>query len=173
MNATLYPLAQNYGGVFHDITTGNSIVPCRTGVTGCTTGSFGYQAGPGYDLVTGLGSINADWLATSWSLIKGAPAALSSVSASPSTVASGATLAITVALTAAAPSGGLTVSLAGGTSALPLPASIWSRRVSFSASVNVVAGAVTAPQRQLLSLQAITVRRKRLRSSSRRSFCQR
>jgi len=66
INPTLYQLAQNVAGVFHDITTGNNIVPCTVGTTDCTTGSFGYTAGPGYDLVTGLGSVDAWSLASSW-----------------------------------------------------------------------------------------------------------
>jgi uncharacterized repeat protein (TIGR01451 family) len=66
INPTLYQLAQNAAGVFHDVTTGNNIVPCTVGTTDCTTGSFGYTAGPGYDLVTGLGSVDAWSLATSW-----------------------------------------------------------------------------------------------------------
>lgn len=144
INPTLYPLAQNYGDAFHDVTTGNSVVPCRAGTAGCATGSFGYQAGPGYDQVTGLGSVNAYALVTDWSLIKAAPLALSSVTASPSSVAGGATVTITATLTAAAPSGGVTVTLSGGTSALPLPASIVVPAGQFSAGVNVIAGNVTA-----------------------------
>jgi hypothetical protein len=44
--------------VFLDITAGDNIVPCVVGTQDCTTGSLGYTAGPGYDLVTGLGSVN-------------------------------------------------------------------------------------------------------------------
>ncbi len=49
--------------VFHDITSGSNIVPCVAGTTGCVNGSMGYSAGPGYDMVTGLGSIDAANLA--------------------------------------------------------------------------------------------------------------
>ncbi len=66
INPTLYQLAQNVANIFHDVTTGNNIVPCTVGTTDCTTGSFGYTAGLGYDLVTGLGSVDAESLATSW-----------------------------------------------------------------------------------------------------------
>jgi uncharacterized protein (TIGR03437 family) len=45
--------------IFHDIVSGNNIVPCLAGVTGCTGGFMGYTAGPGYDMVTGLGSVDA------------------------------------------------------------------------------------------------------------------
>ena len=61
VNPGLYTLAgqQAAGGpaVFHDITTGNNSVP----------GVAGYGASPGYDMVTGLGSVDASLLVTSWS----------------------------------------------------------------------------------------------------------
>lgn len=69
VNSKLYALAANsssYASIFHDVTTGNNIVPCTAGAAGntingvndCTTGSMGYSATTGYDLVTGLGSAN-------------------------------------------------------------------------------------------------------------------
>jgi pro-kumamolisin-like protein len=61
ISPTLYSLAKNpttYAQVFHDTTTGNNIVPCTTGTTGCIGGDVGYSAATGYDLVTGLGSVN-------------------------------------------------------------------------------------------------------------------
>jgi uncharacterized protein (TIGR03437 family) len=64
INANLYRLAQT--NIFHDITTGNNIVPCFLGTPNCTNGSFGYFAGPGYDQVTGLGSVDAYNLITEW-----------------------------------------------------------------------------------------------------------
>ena len=67
INPTLYSLGGT--GAFHDITTGNNKVPCTTGSTGCPSGAnpmIGYNAAAGYDLVTGLGSVNANVLATSW-----------------------------------------------------------------------------------------------------------
>jgi hypothetical protein len=66
INPTLYRLAQNVSNIFHDITIGDNIVPCMLGTPNCSTGSFGYTAGPGYDLVTGLGSVDAWSLAASW-----------------------------------------------------------------------------------------------------------
>jgi hypothetical protein len=143
VNPTLYALAQNYAEAFHDVTTGNNVVPCRASSASCASGSFGYQAGPGYDLVTGLGSVNAYALALNWSLIKAAPAVLSSVSASPSTVSGGATVTVTAALTAAAPSGGVKVTLSGSTAAFSLPTSIVVPSGQLSASVNVAPAVVT------------------------------
>jgi subtilase family serine protease len=69
INANLYALAQAVPGIFHDITTGNNIVPCQNGTMNCSTGSFGYTAGPGYDQVTGLGSIDAYNLVTNWAAL--------------------------------------------------------------------------------------------------------
>jgi hypothetical protein len=66
INPNLYRLAQSEPSAFHDITTGNNIVPCVSGTPDCTTGSFGFSAGPGYDLVTGLGSVDASNLITHW-----------------------------------------------------------------------------------------------------------
>ncbi len=144
LNPTLYALALKYADAFHDITSGNNVSPCRTGSGGCTTGSFGYSAGTGYDLATGLGSVNAFALATDWSLIKSAPAALLSVQVSPGSVAGGGTAGVSVLLTAPAPTGGATVALSGGSTAFPVPASIVVPAGQLSASVNVVATAVTA-----------------------------
>jgi subtilase family serine protease len=69
INPTLYSLAVSKPTAFHDITTGNNIVPCTSGSTGCPASApfqIGFSAGTGYDLVTGLGSIDANVLVTSW-----------------------------------------------------------------------------------------------------------
>lgn len=59
ISTQLYPLAANSPWAFHDITTGNNMVPCQTGSPNCVNGSTsGYSAGIGYDLVTGLGSLD-------------------------------------------------------------------------------------------------------------------
>jgi uncharacterized repeat protein (TIGR01451 family) len=67
INKALYQLAQSAPSAFHDITTGNNIVPCQIGTPNCTTGSMGYSTGVGYDQVTGLGSVDGYNLATQWS----------------------------------------------------------------------------------------------------------
>ena len=66
INPTLYRLAQTTTNVFHDITSGDNTVPCVQSSPNCLTGSFGYAAGPGYDLATGLGSVDANNLITQW-----------------------------------------------------------------------------------------------------------
>jgi hypothetical protein len=89
-NYTLYKLAQTSSCdstqqtnpaapnpcVFYDVTSGDNRVPCAGGTPGCsstqngTNGLMsGYAAGPGYDLATGLGSVNAANLANAWSSV--------------------------------------------------------------------------------------------------------
>ena len=66
INPQLYRLAQSAPSAFHDITASNNIVPCGQGSQDCVTGSFGYPAGPGYDMATGLGTIDANALVSHW-----------------------------------------------------------------------------------------------------------
>ena len=77
INPVLYQLAANFtcdtlnasgtNCAFHDITSGNNIVPCDPSLPLCNNGFFGYSAGTGYDRVTGLGSVDAFKLAQAWS----------------------------------------------------------------------------------------------------------
>ena len=68
INPTLYSLAAQpavYATAFHDIATGTSA--CAAGVSNCgTAGESAYAATTGYDMATGLGSIDFDKLAISW-----------------------------------------------------------------------------------------------------------
>jgi hypothetical protein len=87
INYTLYKLAQTHSCnsstqtnptaqnscVFYDITAGNNSVPCAGGTPGCSSQQSdvngvlaGEAAGAGYDLATGLGSVNATNLANFW-----------------------------------------------------------------------------------------------------------
>jgi uncharacterized protein (TIGR03437 family) len=66
INPQLYRLAQAAPSAFHDITTGDNLVPCVQGSADCLTGFLGAKAGPGYDLATGLGSIDVNNLVTNW-----------------------------------------------------------------------------------------------------------
>jgi hypothetical protein len=75
INPSLYKLASNattYASAFHDITTGNNQVPCTTGSPNCPTGSnpvIGYAAGTGYDQATGIGTVDANNLATAFAAL--------------------------------------------------------------------------------------------------------
>ncbi len=60
--------------VFNDITSGTNAMPCYNGTTNCTVTTAGdtygilpgYAAGTGYDLASGLGSVNAYNLVNQW-----------------------------------------------------------------------------------------------------------
>jgi subtilase family serine protease len=93
-NPTLYRLATsqmsaNGAAIFHDITSGSNSVP---GVTG-------FNAGTGYDLATGLGSIDANLLVNHWSDRLASTFTLSP-SPSSATVAAGASTSLTITETA-------------------------------------------------------------------------
>ena len=90
-NVILYPLAAaendancnastppQAGCIFNDITQGNNTVP----------GQSGASAGPGYDLATGLGSVNAANLVAKWNDIA-MRASNTTLSLSPTTIAHG------------------------------------------------------------------------------------
>jgi len=66
INPTLYRLAQSTNGVFHDVVDGDNMVWCVQGSPACVNGKLGYAAGPGYDLATGLGTIDANNLVMKW-----------------------------------------------------------------------------------------------------------
>jgi len=73
-NSKFYALASSVPSVYHDVTTGSNAVPCEGGSRSCSTPApstnvgkmNGYSAGAGYDLATGLGSVDANALVTNW-----------------------------------------------------------------------------------------------------------
>lgn len=68
----LYQLAQSkYAAVFHDVTTGNNSVACASGSPNCGSNLFlsGYNAGSGYDLASGLGSVDAAAMVSNWNSV--------------------------------------------------------------------------------------------------------
>jgi uncharacterized protein (TIGR03437 family) len=66
INPQLYRLAQSNPAVFHDVSIGDNVVPCASGVPGCNNGSYGDTANGGYDQATGLGSVDASALVHAW-----------------------------------------------------------------------------------------------------------
>jgi Pro-kumamolisin, activation domain/Subtilase family len=73
VNYVLYPLAANAPNAFHDIVpvTGgdnDNSIPCQQGTTNCPVGvtSIGFSDTVGYDLATGLGSLDIYNLVTEW-----------------------------------------------------------------------------------------------------------
>ncbi|HEY3627562.1 MAG TPA: Ig-like domain repeat protein, partial [Terracidiphilus sp.] len=63
---TLYQLSRRTG-VFEDVAQGNARLSCAAGSPGCDpSGEIGFDAVAGYDLATGLGSIDAQSLIKEW-----------------------------------------------------------------------------------------------------------
>ncbi len=119
INPMLYSLYPNNATsqAFHDVTTGSNIVPCTSPSTNCPAGTtdIGFNAGVGYDEVTGLGSIDGfkfakAWLATLGSFTTAATAL------SPATVPAGNSVTSTVTIT---PSGSFNSAVSFGCSGLP------------------------------------------------------
>jgi subtilase family serine protease len=90
----------NSGCVFYDTTTGNNSVP---GLTGYGTVSANYRAGAGFDLATGLGSVNAANLVNQWANANRI-ATTTTLTVNPTTFGAGS--GTTVSVTVAANSGG-------------------------------------------------------------------
>jgi subtilase family serine protease len=100
INIKLYSMAaENAPGVFHDITSGSNIVPCMGETLDCSKGQFGYTAGPGYDLVTGLGTVDAYNLVTVWGGVPVTATTMVLTSSAP-TISSGGSAVLTATVTA-------------------------------------------------------------------------
>jgi len=77
-NFVLYNLARNAPSAFHDVKTGTIRVPCKTNSRDCKTANGadkfgilnGYDTATGYDLATGIGSIDVNNLLQNWNLAK-------------------------------------------------------------------------------------------------------
>ncbi len=100
INPILYSLAAQpsiYSSVFHDITSGTTA--CAVGDPGCgTPGTSGYAATTGYDMATGLGSVDFSKLAAAWPTVpsNGAAATYLGILAPPAMESAGATNSVTV-----------------------------------------------------------------------------
>ena len=118
INPRLYQLAAGTPSPFHDITTGNNIVPCTNPSPNCPTTApfqYGFSAGVGYDQVTGLGSVDANSLVQAWI----PPFQLTANPGTPSVVA-GQSVSTTIAVTPTNSSPGMTVNFSS-TSCAGLP----------------------------------------------------
>jgi hypothetical protein len=99
INPALYSLAQNTTGLFHDIVTGSNDVPCAAGSKGCLNGSEGFSAGVGYDLATGLGSVDAYNLVTKWTSVPPVTGTTITLTATPPSIAPTANAQLTATVT--------------------------------------------------------------------------
>jgi subtilase family serine protease len=168
-NPTFYTLASRQalsGGaaVFHDVTSGTNNVP----------GVSGYSATGGYDLATGLGSIDAYLLVNHWSEGNAVPAFQLSASSSSVSFAPGAsgTVNLTVSVSGGFNSpvslsvsglpSGVTSTLTpakfsapgSGTSVLKLTAAASARPGSYTITVTATGGGITKTASSTLTLLA-------------------
>lgn len=117
INPKLYAMAAaGTPGVFHDITVGDSSVPCALNTPSCVGGRLGFTAGVGYDLVTGLGSVDAYKLITAWGAVP-VTSTTTTLSANPSVVDASGSTVLTAAVKAssgsASPIGSVTFAMGG------------------------------------------------------------
>ncbi len=108
-DVTLYPLSRQNPAAFHDVTTGNNSPVCFAGTPNCGANGFltGYDATPGYDMASGLGSVNVTQMVQSWNAVtfKGTTTTLAlNGSTTPLTITHGSAVPVSI-----------TVSGSGGT----------------------------------------------------------
>ena len=156
INPTLYQLAAGTPSPFHDVTTGNNIVPCTSGTTDCPATApfqYGFSAGVGYDQVTGLGSVDANALATAWGASRTA-SSISITNVSSLTPFTGAPVTFTVAVTpstgvgsvsfSTAVNGGSPIVLGAATLNTPYPPSQTGTATFTTSALPVGSNSVTA-----------------------------
>jgi hypothetical protein len=106
------------GCVFNDVTTGTIAMPCVKGALNCTVTNSGdrygvlsgYASTAGYDLATGLGSVNAANLVNSWSNASFVASA-TTLLLSPSSIIHGSPVSASVRVvsTSGTPTGGVSI----------------------------------------------------------------
>ena len=103
-NYVLYPLAAQAPSAFHDIVNGDNLVPAFQAP------SVGYPATPGYDLASGLGSIDAAAMVNNWAKITLSASSTAISTSQAGQVTHGTAIPINVAVTSAGgtPSGTVT-----------------------------------------------------------------
>jgi subtilase family serine protease len=79
INQTLYPLAAHTPTAFNDVSTGNNQVPFSSACGAVS--NIGFNAAKGYDLATGLGSLNVSTLVSNWTSVSPASASVASTNA--------------------------------------------------------------------------------------------
>lgn len=97
INPELYRLARLTSNIFHDITQGNSMVPCTPDSPGCSTGMLGFPAGPGYDQASGLGSADIYNLVTQWGT--GSASTVTTLTVNPGSIMLGDPVQVTATVT--------------------------------------------------------------------------
>ena len=133
---TLYPLSKQFAASFHDVTTGNNSMYCLTGAPDCGANGFltGYNAAAGYDLASGLGSVDATQMVQNWSKITFTPTTTSLTvngSTAPVSITHGNSVSVAVAVTGSGgpPTGNVALVGSGAAGAAPVQATVQSPSV--------------------------------------------
>jgi subtilase family serine protease len=140
INAALYTIAggSSSGLAFHDVATGNNIVPCASDSNCASPPLLGWNAGIGYDLATGLGSVNESQLLAAWPTGYDTPPA--NIVLSPSSVGAGSsTQSVSITGTGLTNLSSVTLTVNSLTTVLP------SSCTSASCSATVPASLMTTP----------------------------
>jgi len=111
-NASMAGTANSSSCIFYDVVTGNNSVACQGGTPNCSStvyGAFGmlevnppsntspaWTTSKGYDVATGLGSVNALNLVKEWSSVSYKPSATSLVGVSPTSTIHGLPVGFTI-----------------------------------------------------------------------------
>ena len=120
---TLYALynGSHAASVFHDVSGGNNSVPCVSGTTNCAKDSYsyyfesGYDTATGYDLASGMGSVDATQLVNYWSSASSLAAPTVTMTApTPNPVSTTQSLSVPVTVTGSSETPAGTVTLTGG-----------------------------------------------------------
>ena len=102
-NYTLYRLAEQFPSVINPVDIGSNNEPCYGGIH-CLTDANGnmsfqeYYANPGYDLASGLGTVDVSLLLNNWTKVTTLPSS-TTLSLSPVTAVHGTPIKATVAVT--------------------------------------------------------------------------
>lgn len=150
--------------IFHDVTAGNISVPCVSGTTDCALNSAsnyflpGYDAATGYDLATGLGSVDVTNLIQYWPTASATATVTATPSAKMVERADSLSIAVSVSGSGTTPSGTVTLSadgytsspvtLSAGTATITIPAASLgigydALRISYSGDSNYGYASVT------------------------------
>ena len=108
-NFVLYKLPAQQANAFHDIPSGSTIAtPCVTGSSDCITNTAGHSFGilsgfataTGYDLATGLGSVDAAQMVNNWNKVTFTPSTttLTLNNGNPVSVTHGAAVPVTISV---------------------------------------------------------------------------
>jgi hypothetical protein len=142
--------------IFYDITKGNNSVPCNPNTPNCGAAppgldNFGvlvdpnnpnnpaWSTTPGYDLATGLGSVNANNLVNAWSTVTFAPSTTTLTNLTPTSIAHGQPVNVSVKVTPQSGTGTPT----GVVALMAMPASQNMGVESFPLSNGIASGTTT------------------------------